>query len=379
MKKIFLLSLLLLSINVWSQYSVRLVVTTAATKQNDDVYVAGNFNSWNPADEKFKLKPFAGGRKSIVIKDLPAGTYAFKFTRGSFDKVECTADGRNIEDRVIEVNGDISKDFTIAGWKDDYPDKPKLFTASPNVRIIDTAFNMPQLNRKRRIWIYLPKGYANVGRAYPVLYMQDGQNLFNEQTAAFGEWGVDECLDSIQKVTGKECIVVGIDHGSDKRISEYTPYNFVYNKTNVLAEGKEYLEFIVQTLKPFIDSKYRTKKGVEFTSIAGSSLGGLISYYALIKYPTVFGSAGIFSPSFWLSNQCFTDAETFVTNTNPRFYFYAGGKESATLVTEVKKMATTLSGKNKNYQITTSIAPLGEHNEKYWRIEFPAFYKWLMQ
>jgi metallo-beta-lactamase class B len=175
MKKIFLLSLLLLSINVWSQYSVRLVVTTAATKQNDDVYVAGNFNSWNPADEKFKLKPFAGGRKSIVIKDLPAGTYAFKFTRGSFDKVECTADGRNIDDRVIEVNGDISKDFIIAGWKDDYPDKPKLFTASPNVRIVDTAFNMPQLNRKRRIWIYLPKGYASVGRAYPVLYMQDGQ------------------------------------------------------------------------------------------------------------------------------------------------------------------------------------------------------------
>ena len=65
----------------------------------------------------------------------------------------------------------------------------------------------------------------------------------------------------------------------------------MYNKTNVLAEGKEYLEFIVQTLKPFIDSKYRTKKGVEFTSIAGSSLGGLISYYALIKYPTVFGNA----------------------------------------------------------------------------------------
>ncbi len=379
MKKVLTLFILGFVFIAKAQYNVRLIVTQAATKQNEDIYIAGNFNSWNPGDEKYKLKPFAGGRKSIVIKDLSAGTYAFKFTRGSFEKVECMADGRNIEDRVIEVNGDVSQDYTIKGWKDDYPDKPKPFTASPNVRLLDSAFAMPQLNRKRRIWIYLPKGYASVGKAYPVLYMQDGQNLFNEQTAANGEWGVDECLDSLQKITGKECIVVGIDNGNEKRLNEYIPYNFVYNKTEVIAEGKEYINFIAQTLKPFVDSKYRTKKGVEFTSIAGSSLGGLISYYAIIKYPEVFGNVGIFSPSFWLSTQVFVDAEQFVTKTSPRFFFYGGGKESANMVTDMKKVATLLSSKNDKYQITTLVDPNGEHNEKNWRREFPRFYKWLMQ
>lgn len=379
MKQLLTIAFVVLASFGNAQYNVRLVVTQVATKQNDDIYVSGNFNNWNPADEKYKLKPFAGGRKSIVIKDLPAGTYAFKFTRGSNDKLECTADGRNLEDRVIEVNGDVSQDFTVAGWKDDYPIHPKPFTASPNVRVLDTAFTIPQLNRKRKIWIYLPKGYATVGRAYPVLYMQDGQNLFNEQTAYAGEWGVDEALDSIQRITGKECIVVGIDNGGDKRMSEYTPYDFIANKTAIKAEGKEYVDFIVQTLKPFIDSKYRTKKSAEFTSIAGSSLGGLISYYAILKYPDVFGSAGIFSPSFWVSSQAFTDAEQFVTKASPRFYLYAGGKESATMVSDMKKIATALSSKNDKYQITTLVDPNGEHNEKNWRREFPRFFMWLMQ
>ena len=260
MKKILFFVFILFSFYSNAQFNIRLIVTEAATKKNEDIYVAGNFNNWTPNDEKYKLKPFAGGRKSIIIKDVPAGTYAFKFTRGSWDKVECLADGRNIQDKVIDVSADASQDYTIAGWKDDYPDKPKPYTASPQVRIIDTSFAIPQLYRKRRIWIYLPKGYASASKAYPVLYMHDGQNLFNEQTAANGEWGVDECLDSLQKQTGKECIVVAIDNGGDKRLSEYTPYDFNYNKNIVKAEGKLYVDFIVQTLKPFIDTKYRTKK-----------------------------------------------------------------------------------------------------------------------
>jgi len=375
MKKLVGIILLLAVVAVDAQYSVRLVVTDVATRKNDELYVCGNFNNWNPKDENFKLKPLGGSRKGVVIKNIAAGNYAFKFTRGSFDKVECMADGRDMEDRILEVNADISADFVVAGWKDDYPQRPKHYTASPQVKIIDTAFHLIQLNRNRRIWVYLPKSYASSAKTYPVLYMHDGQNLFNEQTAAFGEeWGVDECLDSLQQNSGKECIVIGIDNGGDKRMNEYNPYNHdKYGK----GEGKEYVDFLVNTLKPYIDSKYRTKKGVNYTYIAGSSMGGLISLYAEMAYPAVFGAVGIFSPAFWIAPQCFEDAEKFTSTITPRFYFYAGGKESETMVNDLQKMADILA-KKPNYQIRKVVNPLGQHKEKYWREEFASFYKWLM-
>src|ERR1700740_1168149 len=129
MKKWALVFLLLAAVTVRAQFSVRLVVTNVATRQGEDIYVAGNFNNWNPKDENYKLKPFGGSRRGIVLKDIAAGTYAFKFTRGSFEKVECAADGRDISDRVLEVNADLAQECSIAGWKDDYPERPKPYTA----------------------------------------------------------------------------------------------------------------------------------------------------------------------------------------------------------------------------------------------------------
>jgi predicted alpha/beta superfamily hydrolase len=375
MKKLLFTIALLYSAFADAQFSVRLVVTSVASKPNEDIYVAGNFNNWNPKDENYKLKPFGGSRKAIVIKDMAAGNYAFKFTRGGFDKVECMADGRDISDRILEVNADLAQEFSIPGWKDDYPDRPKPYTASPQVRVIDTAFKIPQLNRTRRIWAYLPKGYATASKRYPVLYMLDGQNLFNEQTAPFGEWGVDECLDTLQQKLGKECIVIGIDNGGDKRKQEYDPYD---DATSGKGEGKAFAEFLVQTLKPFIDTKYRTLKGRENTFIAGSSLGGFFSFWTTIQYPDVFGAAGVFSPSFWITEQIFTDADKLNTTVTPRFYMYAGKMEPANMVPNNEKMAALMQ-KKQRYDIRLVSDPLGKHNEKSWRKEFEAFYYWLMR
>ena len=369
MKRIIVVIILILffGANSFSQFNLRLVVTDVATKTQDDIYVSGNFNNWNPRDENYKLKPFGGGRKGVVVKDIAAGNYAFKFTRGSFDRVECQADGRDIEDRVIDIEADAVQECSIKGWKDSYPDKPKPYTASPQVKIMDTAFAIPQLNRKRRVWVYLPKGYAAGSKTYPVMYMQDGQNLFNEQTAAFGEWGVDECLDSIQKANGKECIVVGIDNGGKYRLSEYAPYSFENNKTKITAEGKQYVDFLANTLKPYIDAKYRTKKSFENTFVAGSSMGGLISLYAVLQYPSVFGGAGAFSPSFWTAKEIYVDAATFKNPNHIKLFFYAGEKEGGTMTADMNKMADIFETKSdtKVFRVTNKIA---QHSEKYWRL-----------
>jgi metallo-beta-lactamase class B len=158
-------------------------------------------------------------------------------------------------------------------------------------------------------------------------------------------------------------------------MAEYNPYdNAQYGK----GEGKEYLEFIVHNLKPFIDEKYRTKKDREHTFIAGSSMGGLISLYAAMQYPQVFGGIGVFSPAFWLAPQIFADAANFnYEEKKMNIYFYAGGKEDAPMLNDTKKMYDILQQK-KNYHLTESIYPPGQHSEKYWQMEFPAFYGWLM-
>ncbi len=377
MKKIlFLLTSFFVLKKLEAQYTLRLMVDTVAAKKQDDIYVAGSFNKWNPKDEKYKLKPFGTSRRGIVLKDIPAGKYEFKFTRGSFNKVETTAKGEDVANHEITLNEDASQQFTIPGWKDDYPERPKPYTATAQVKIVDTAFLIPQLNRTRRIWAYLPKDYAAGKKKYQVIYMQDGQNLFNEQTAAFGEWGIDETLDTLIEQGGKGAIVIGIDNGREKRMNEYNPYD---HKDYGKGEGNEYVDFLALTLKPFIDKKYRTLKDSAHTFIAGSSMGGLISLYAVVKYPKVFGGAGIFSPALWTSPKIYDDVAMAKWGISfRRFYFYGGGAESETMVRDMNKMIATIEKKG-HYETQRVVSPIGKHNEATWGKEFPHFYKFIIR
>jgi predicted alpha/beta superfamily hydrolase len=141
----------------------------------------------------------------------------------------------------------------------------------------------------RELVAYLPPSHGLPGRRFPVVYMHDGQNLFDEATANTGEWRVDETMESLA-AEGLEAIVVGIPHAGDRRGHEYA------------GDGaRAYLDFVVQSVRPLVEAEFDVDRRRESTGIAGSSLGGISSLYALYAHPEVFGFAGVLSPAFWWS------------------------------------------------------------------------------
>lgn len=244
-------------------------------------------------------------------------------------------------------------------------------TASPQVSTFD--MEAPQLKTTKKIWIYLPKGYATSTKKYPVIYMHDAQNIFDAKTSYVGEWNVDEKLDSLNA----KVIVVGIEHGGDKRIEELTPFkNAKYGGGN----ADNYLDFIVNTLKPQIDKQYRTKTCAKQTTIMGSSLGGLVSFYAALKYPKVFGKAGVFSPSFWFNRKEIFELAQSKRKIKTKIYFLCGDSEGDDdMVNDLNNMNHLLSTKRCDckYLTKTKIVKGGKHNEKLWRDGFVNAYLWL--
>lgn len=379
-QKKYLFAGLLLFISAFSfaQYKVTFLLKQPSLLHSmDHIFVAGNFNMWNPGDSSYQLKSDESGISKITFS-LPAGNYEYKFTRGSWEKVETDPAGNGIKNRVLILESDTAILVNIGQWNDDFnhsASSKRNNSASVNVKIIDTAFYIPQLKRTRRIWVYLPPGYKNSSKSYPVLYMHDGQNLFDNATSYSGEWGVDEYLDSIYKNGKNEVIVVGIDNGLSKRMSEYNPWEFEnFGK----GEGDKYVDFLVKNLKPFIDAHYRTLKNKDNTYIAGSSMGGLISLYAVLKYPQVFGGAGIFSPAFWTASGIDSTVIADAKKVNSKLFFYAGGKEGDSMIPDMQRIEKEVKERSKS-SIKEIVDENEHHNEAAWRKYFPAFYEWTVR
>ena len=231
----------------------------------------------------------------------------------------------------------------------------------------------PQLETKKKIWVYLPLNYEKSNKKYPVIYMHDAQNLFDAAASYAGEWNIDETLDSLKA----KVIIIGIEHGNEKRIDELTPYkNEKYGGGNANA----YLEFIVKTVKPHIDSTYRTKTNAKNTGIWGSSLGGLVSFYAALQYPEVFGKVGCFSPAFWINKKEIFQKMEDTPKLTTKIYLLCGDKEdSGAMVSDMKEMETLINSKRCECQKLNKsvIVKEGEHNEKLWRNAFAKAYLWL--
>jgi predicted alpha/beta superfamily hydrolase len=358
----------------FAQYKITfLVKQLPVLHSTNHLFIAGNFNSWNPGDKSFEFAADKNGIAKITIS-LPAGNLEYKFTRGSRDKVETSMGGSDISNRALQISGDTIINVEIKGWGDDFSPVilSKTHTASANVKIIDTAFFIPQLKRYRRIWIYLPPDYKVAKKHYPVLYMHDGQNLFDNATFYSGEWGVDEYLDSIFTLNKKEVIVVGIDNGLSKRMNEYNPYSF---QQFDIGEGDKYVDFLVKTLKPFIDKHYKTLADKKNTYVAGSSMGGLISLYAVMKYPSVFGGAGIFSPTFSTASGMDSAVDLKAKYLHSRLFFYAGGKEGDSMIPDMKRIEKEIKAISSS-PVEEIIDDDAKHNEIAWRKHFPEFYNW---
>ncbi|CAF1093320.1 unnamed protein product, partial [Didymodactylos carnosus] len=196
------------------------------------------------------------------------------------------------------------------------------------------------------------------------------------------EWGIDKTLDNLFQTTssvGKGVIVVGIDNGGSERLNELTPFS---NSQYGGGQADKYLEFIIQKLKPYIDTHFQTKSERQHTVILGSSSGGLVSFYAAARYSHIFGRVGVFSPSFWFSDEIYRYAGAMCTlsDINPKLYFVCGGKESASTIPDMEKMIQLFID-NKKYTIDKNIKSVvkndGEHSEWFWKREFVGAIQWL--
>jgi predicted alpha/beta superfamily hydrolase len=373
MKKFLFLFLLTTPSLLHSQVTFIINSLPANTPPGDLIYIVGSFNGWAPGDPAYALSKNSDQKWSITMPAQSEGNVLqFKFTRGSWETVEKGAQGEEIANREFTFGNGDTVGIIIYNWAQG---TAVASTAADNVYIMSDNFDMPQLGRTRRIWIYLPPAYETSGLSYPVLYMQDGQNLFDDSTSFAGEWHVDETLNTLYDQGYNVPIVIGIENGGDYRNAEYTPWQHALYGG---GEGSKYMEFIVQTLKPYVDQNYRTLPEREFTGLMGSSLGGLISHFGSLKYQDVFSKAGIFSPSYWWSDSVWTFTRETGRQDAMRIYMMCGGMEGQGTINNMTNMQDTLlqAGFSAD-ELSLIVIPGGEHNETLWSGNFGEAYLWL--
>jgi predicted alpha/beta superfamily hydrolase len=262
-------------------------------------------------------------------------------------------------------------DQLISGWQDYQDYSPhREHSVVGTLRILPDLFS-PQLDNQRDVLVYLPPSYQRADRSYPVIYMHDGQNLFDRATGFAGsEWEVDETLETLSG-EGLEAIVVGLPHMGARRIQEYNPFPDFRN-----GHGGRYLSFITETVKPIIDRDFRTLADREHTGLLGSSMGGLISLYGMFNRPDVFGFAGVMSPALWIAGgaiYAYIEKQPFVPG---KIYLDNGTRESS-----ARKMNALLTEKGyiPGKDLLYVIEPDGEHEEAAWARRLPDALRFLLR
>ncbi|MCE1205057.1 MAG: hypothetical protein LWW79_10685 [Holophagaceae bacterium] len=363
--------------------SVSFQVSAPATTPADaSLHVAGNMNGWNPGDPQWRLRRQADGTWFGQFAFEPGYALQFKVTRGSWETVEKDARGDELPNRTAEVGPATVIRVQVASWRDQAPAPEVAHTVIGDLRVIE-GFAMPQLGTTRTLRILLPPGYETSGQRYPVLYMHDAQNLFDAATSFAGEWEVDEALAKLgASASLPPIIVVGIDHGGKERLAEYSPYR---DERIPTAKGAATADFLVKTLKPWVDRTYRTKPEAEHTALAGSSLGGLLSLYTALRHPGVFGKAACFSSSFWVGGcQMLKEAAAAKPDPALRLYLDIGDREagapadSRQAVQDTLDIAEALRRRGLGPErLKVVVAEGARHTERAWAARFPEALRWL--
>lgn len=373
-----------LTLNLPNPVDVRLVVAAPLVANDERLYLATNLNGWNPRNDRYALRRLADGRYEIRQLLAPGSLFEFKVTRGGWDRVEVQADGSDLPNRTHRIEGPLTLEIQVADWQDHHPRAPKPRTTVGDVRSLG-EFQIPGLSRAREVLIYLPPGYEeNVAARYPVMYMWDGQNLFDESTAFSGEWHVDEMLERmIPAGTLPPMIVVGIYNGGEHRMSEQSPWD--YPAFDVVGEGEAFVSWVARDLKSRIDRGFRTLTDPANTGVGGSSMGGLTSLYAGFAFPDVFGRVLAMSSAFWFADRrIYPYVRRQKKPPGSRIYLDCGHHEGAKgwahhFLRQSQDMAQVLRGigYRDHVDLLWVDDPSGHHSEGDWARRLPSAFGFL--
>ncbi len=328
----------------------------------EQVFVTGNqalLGNWNPAG--FPLTRL-DDRIWSATAALPSGQkIEFKVTRGGWDTEAVRCDGSIPDNQVVEADGDQVVETHVAQWKDSAPEpKPQIVG---NYRVHE-GFHSRYLRYDRKVIVWLPPSYENdADKRYPVLYMQDGQQVFDPLTSTWKQdWQVDEwCTQLIGEYRMDEIIVVAV-YCTEDRYLEYNPS----------MAGREYSRFILEELKPFVDMEYRTLPGKSTTAIAGASMGATIAFYLAWTHPQVFSAAACLSPAFRFRNDefCLNMVEKSPDTPDLRLYLYCGEGDALEkeLMGGMRDMERLLKarGFEEGRNLKVSVDEEAAHNEAAW-------------
>jgi predicted alpha/beta superfamily hydrolase len=374
--KTFILFFLLISSSLFSQHKITFLLHTPGLPDTAIVFITGNMEQlgyWNPSFVNMERAGENSWKKTI--SEVNINQIEYKYTLGSWEREAADTKGSPLSNLTAKIYSDTIIQDIVLNWTNNKVLRENKGQITGNIEY-HRNLSYPNL-QSRDLIVWLPPDYNTTETRYPVLYMHDGQNLFDPATSSFGiDWQIDEILDSlIRHDIIPPIIVVGINNTTD-RMREYLPGE----------KGDMYQHFVIKKVKPLIDSLYRTKPDQEFTFTGGSSAGGSLSFMLLWEHPEIFSAAICMSPAFkepgekerWNYIKIVDQSQK---RDNIQIYIDLGGKGIDYILQEgVSEMVNALI--KKGYKMEDNLLYLldheAEHTESAWTERFPKAIKFIL-